>query len=47
MKIAPMDKMMKCEIEALKDIKINEKIDKFVYPYEYVPEIINDGTIMF
>jgi len=39
--------MMKNEIKTLKEIKKYEEVDKYRYPYHYVPEIIDDGNIIF
>ena len=38
---------MRNEIKALKAIKDKETIDKFRYPYDYIPEVIDHGDFLF
>jgi len=37
---------LKNEIQALKDIKMSEEADQYNYPYDYVPEIIDQGEFL-
>ena len=42
-KLGPKGRMMKNEIRVLKAIKSNEEMDKYRYPYDYVPQVIDSG----
>jgi len=47
LKLGPKGRMMRNEIKALKAIKDKETIDKFRYPYDYIPEVIDHGDFLF
>ena len=46
LKLLPDVDGVNTEIKTIKDIKANEVLDKFNYPYDYLPQIVEQGPVI-